>query len=114
MQKRKTILDFVEVIEIRSLSDQKTLMGLELPELLKELAEEREVRAIAIYRHGELETDWSLHLRFTSDSDRVGRSQVGFRLVSLLREFGIVHHGLWKEMRRCTSTGRGNNRCRYI
>lgn len=98
----------IEIIEIRSLSDQKALLELDLPALLAELAEEKEVQSIAIYRHGELETDWSIHLQFASDTDQAGRSQIGFRLVSLLKEFGFVHHSTWIEMRRCESPDGGS------
>jgi hypothetical protein len=83
---------------------------LDVPALLEELAEEREILSITIYRHEELETDWSIHLQFVSDSDRAGRSQTGIRLASLLKEYGIVHHSIWREIRSCKSPDRASKK----
>ena len=72
-----------------------------------ELAVEKEVESIEMYCHGELETDWNIHIHYTSDSNQVGRSHFGLRFVSLLKEFGFVHHSIWKEMQRCESPNGG-------
>ena len=92
---------WVEIIEVRSLSNEKALLEPDLPALLAELAGEKEPDRIEIYCHGELKTDWSIHFHYTSDSEKASRSLLGLRLVSLLREFGFVHHSIWKEIQRC-------------
>ena len=94
---------WIEIIEIRSLSNKNALLELNLQALMAELKAEKNPHKIEIYRHGELETDWSIHLHYTSDSNQVGRSLFGVRFASLMKEFGFVHHSIWKEMRRCGS-----------
>ncbi len=52
---------------------------------------------VRIYRHTRLDTDLAVHLH----RDGAGRndcpSDVGIRLASLLREFGMVEHSVWVE-----------------
>ena len=98
---------WVEIIEIRSLSNDKALLEPDLPALLAELASEKEPERIEIYSHGELKTDWSIHLHYLSDSEMANRSLLGLRLDSLLREFGFVHHSIWKEIRMIQSPDGG-------
>jgi hypothetical protein len=90
---------WIEIIEIRSLSTKNALLELNLPTLMAEIEAEKKPLKIEIYRHGELETDWSIHLHYTSDSNQIGRSLFAVRFASLLEEFGSVHHSIWKEMR---------------
>ena len=94
---------WVEIIEIRSLSYKEALLELDLLALLNELVPEKDPEKIEMYRHGELQTDWSIHLHYNCDADKACRSLLGLRLVSLLREFGFVHHSIWKEVRRLES-----------
>jgi hypothetical protein len=94
---------WIEIIDIRSLRFPQALLELDLQALMAELATEKQVTRVEIYWHGELETDYSVHIHYRSDSDRVGRSQFGLHIVSLLKEFGLVHHSIWREMRSCES-----------
>ena len=94
---------WIEIIEIRSLSNKNALLELDLPAIMRELKVEQEPDSIEMYCHGEMETDWSIHFRYTSDSNQVSRSLFGLRFVSLLKEFGFVHNSIWKELRRCES-----------
>jgi hypothetical protein len=98
---------WVEIIEIRSLSNEEALLEPDLPALLSELGKETEPERIEMYRHGEVKTDWSIHLHYASDSGEPTRSLLGLRLVSLLREFGFVHHSIWKEVRMLESPDGG-------
>jgi hypothetical protein len=91
---------WVEIIDVRSLSHEEALLEPELPALLSELAAEREPERIEMYRHAELRTDWSIHIHYTSDSQEPVKSLLGLRLVALMREFGFVHHGIWREARK--------------
>jgi hypothetical protein len=95
---------WVEIIEIRSLSNTRALMEPDLTALLTELAAEKKPERIEMYCHGELKTDWSVHLHYISDSEKASRSLLGLRLVSLLRELGFVHHSVWKEVRMLETT----------
>jgi len=96
-----TKMRWVEIIEIRSFGNEKALMEPDLPALLEELAREKEAESIEIYCHGELKSDWSIHIHHSTEAKKVSRSLVGLRLASILKEFGFVHHSIWNEMRRC-------------
>jgi len=48
---------------------------------------------IRIYRHAKIESDLAIHL------DRDGASDVGTRLASLLRTYGMVEHSVWERMK---------------
>ncbi|UCF97326.1 MAG: hypothetical protein JSV89_19455 [Spirochaetaceae bacterium] len=92
---------WIEIIEIRSLSNTNALLDLNLQALMADPSAEKKLKKIEIYRHGDLATDWSIHLHYVSDSIDVGESPFGVRFASLMKEFGFVHHSIWKEMRWC-------------
>lgn len=95
---------WVEIIEIRSFGNKKELIVPDLPALLEELALEKTAESVEIYCHGQLKSDWSINLHYSTDSKKVNKSHVGLRLVSMLRESGFVHHSIWQEIQRCTLT----------
>lgn len=54
--------------------------------------------ALRIFRHGTLETDLVVHL-YREVSERDDRaSDLGTRLASMLRPYGIVEHSVWMEV----------------
>ncbi len=95
---------WVEILEIRSFGNKKALMVQDLPTLLKDYVVEKGLENIEIYCHGELSSDWSIHLHYCSEAAPANRSIFGLRLVSMLKESGFVHHSIWNEMRRCELT----------
>jgi hypothetical protein len=95
---------WIEIIEIRSLSTDNAMLDLNLEGLMAEPLAEMKPKKIEIYRHGDLATDWSIHLHYVSDSIEVGRSPFGVRFALLMKEFGFVHHSIWKEVQRCGSS----------
>lgn len=94
---------YIEIIEIRSLSIKKALLEMNLKAVMADSEAEKKPHQIEIYRHGELESDWSIHLHYLSDSNQAGKSLFGVRFASLMKEFGFVHHSIWQEMRSCES-----------
>lgn len=50
-----------------------------------------------IYRHARLDTDLAVHLQRESSRGIGQASNLGMRLASALREYGIVEHSLWVE-----------------
>lgn len=52
---------------------------------------------IRIYRHTKLETDLAVHLHQEVTGRSGQTSDVGTRLASLLREYGMVEHAVWVE-----------------
>ena len=56
--------------------------------------EELEVR---LYNHSKLANDIAVHLHREASATGGGPSEVGTRLVALLKEFGMVSHSVWTE-----------------
>ena len=52
---------------------------------------------IRLYRHTRLETDLAVHLHREITGRSAQASDVGTRLASLLREYGMVEHSVWVE-----------------
>ena len=82
----------LEIIHLRLAGDSpQTLVDV----IRKSIGSEPDLMEVRIYRHTRLETDLAVHLHRESAgrNDRV--CDVGIRLASLLREYGMVEHTLW-------------------
>ena len=54
--------------------------------------------SIHIYQQEELETDLLVQLHYGADAGGEGTADLGERLASLLREYGMIEHSVWKEL----------------
>ena len=90
-------MKWMEVIEIRSVGDNRARLESQLQSLIKEVNQEAELQAIKVYKHVMLETDFSIHLYHETKEAEIGRSSLGLRLVSALKEFGLVNNNVWIE-----------------
>ncbi len=82
----------LEVIHLRmSGDDQESLVNL-VRAAVKDAAGSPDVR---IYRHARIEGDFLVHLHREGDGQRDQVSELGLRLVSLLRFHGLVEHSVW-------------------
>jgi hypothetical protein len=87
---------WLEIIKLRSAGNHTGLPEGLFPEIANshkniELAEMR------IYRHADLETDFSLHLYWESEQPEQTGSTLGIRLAHALKEFGLIDHSIWIE-----------------
>ena len=53
---------------------------------------------VRIYRHAKLETDLIVHLHRDAAGGPKGTCELGARLASVLREYGMVEHSVWQEL----------------
>ncbi len=90
-------MKWLEIIEIRSVGKNRTEMELQLKNLIDEVKQETRQQAIKVYSHITVETDFSIHLYNDSKSADISGSPLGQRLVSALREYGLVNHSVWIE-----------------
>lgn len=84
----------LEIIHLRLAGDSpQTLVDV----IRKSVSSEPDCIEVRIYRHARLATDLVVHLHreVTGRSDQA--SDVGTRLASLLREYGMVEHSVWVE-----------------
>jgi hypothetical protein len=90
-------MKWLEVIQVRSVEKGSGLMeALRTP-----MAGEGQSGPVKIniYRHAGVETDWSVHLHWTSPLPERNGSALGLRLARAFQEFGLVHHSVWVEIR---------------
>ena len=69
----------------------------ELEELIAEVVRAGEEEGVQVYRHSRIDTDLLVQLRRQGEEGAGGPSELGSRLVSLLRDHGIVEHSVWVE-----------------
>lgn len=67
----------------------------ELEELIAEVVRAGEEEGVHVYRHSRIDTDLLVQLRREVEEGADGPSDLGSRLVSLLRDHGIVEHSVW-------------------
>ena len=91
-------MKWLETIELRSVECHRELLESQLQQLLLDVNKETEAQAIAIYHRVMIDSDVSIHLFHDSTHVERGGSSLGVRLVSSLKEFGLVNHRVWIEM----------------
>ena len=96
------IMLWVEIIELRSVGGNLTLLKSQLQSLIKEVNKGAELQAIKIYKHAVLENDFNIHLFHDSKNVDVYGSPLGLQQVSGLTEFGLVNHTIWVEAHNST------------
>jgi hypothetical protein len=88
-------MQWIEIIELRTRSHRGVLQELDVESFLTDASLAVKPCAISIYRHGSIETDFSIHLIYDSKQADIHGSALGERLASLLKEFGLVNHTVW-------------------
>jgi hypothetical protein len=69
--------------------------------LLFDLVQDANVRSsldIQIYRHCELATDWSVHVRYTRGMTESGRQTLGSTILASLEGLGSVYTSTWERI----------------
>lgn len=86
----------IRVLEIIHLRLARIGSG-ELKELVAEVVRAAEEEGVRVYQHSRIETDLLVHLHREVEEGCDDPSELGARLVSLLRDHGIVEHSVWVE-----------------
>lgn len=88
-------MKWLEVIRLRSA--EKCLAVLD--ELLISISkvDQTGLAEMKVYRHADLETDFSLHLYWDAERMEQQGSTLGLRLTQALKKFGLVDHSVWIE-----------------
>lgn len=91
-------MKWIETIEIRSLPDMKDILELQLKKFLEKLNEESGEQSIRIFNKLYLDTDYVILLINNSSKVTQRGSQLGQRLASALKEFGMINQNIWSEI----------------
>lgn len=84
----------IRILEIIHLRLSRSGAG-ELAEMIAEVVRVGREEGVRVYRHTRIETDLLIHLHRQAEESSGGPSELGSRLVSLLRDHGIVEHSVW-------------------
>ncbi len=90
-------MKWLEIIELRTVACNRKLLEMEMKELIIELDKETKKQQIKTYSRVMVNTDFSIHLFHDSKNGENGGSELGIRLSSALKEFGLVNHSIWIE-----------------
>ena len=91
-------MKWLEIIELRSVGSNLELLESKLDKIINEVEDEIKNQAKA-YSRVQIDTDFSIHLYHDSKKVENSGSELGLRLASALKEFGLVNHSIWIEMR---------------
>jgi hypothetical protein len=87
-------LKILEIIHIRFVAEKPDSM---IESIRKSIDSSPGVEFSTIYRRDELKTDLAIHLQRNDAGEHGTASDIGIRLASALKEFGLVEHTVWKE-----------------
>jgi hypothetical protein len=90
-------MKILEIIELRSASQQLNSLKPELLSLISKLNKETSNCSLKIYQHLSVDTDFSIHLHYDSDQADNNGSTMGLKIISILKEFGLTYHRIWIE-----------------
>ena len=88
-------MKWLEIIEIQSVGNYQALVELNLMNLLNEFKSNKKDQTIKVYSNVSVVTDFSIHISNESNKVSVQGSDLGTRLVSMLKAFGLVNYTIW-------------------
>ena len=92
-------MKWLETIELRSVDGNRKFLEPQLQKLISEVDKETKKQAIKIYNRVMIDSDFSIHLFHDSNKSEDSGNQLGFWLASAFKEYGLVNHSIWIEMR---------------
>ena len=90
---------WLEIIELRTLDCNRGQLESEIQKLIGEMNREAKNRTVKAYLRAVIDTDFGIHLLHDSTEIEYGGSALGLSLASSLKEFGLVNHSIWIEMK---------------
>jgi hypothetical protein len=88
-------MNTLEIIHLRLAGDHPEVLVDGIRETVESEGNSIDVR---IYRHTTLETDLVVHLHRDVSGGLRLTSDLGARLASVLRDYGMVEHSVWREL----------------
>ena len=88
-------MKWLEVIELRAVDGHRELVDSKLNTLIDEVCARSKKQKVMAYRRALVDSDYSIHILHESDPVENFGSPLGVRIVSALREFGLVRQRVW-------------------
>ena len=90
-------MKIIEVIELRSLTLNRSTLKEKLKSIFKEIVREDEIMKISWYYRFGVDSDFCIQIIFDSAEPNFEVSQVALQLVNELKNYGLVNHSIWIE-----------------
>ena len=90
---------WLEIIELRTVDCNRGQLESQIQKLIGEMNREAKKREVKAYLRAVIDTDFRIHLLHNSMNIEHGGSSLGLSLASALKEFGLVNHSIWIEMK---------------
>ena len=90
-------MKYLEIIELRSVTKNKGILISQIEQILYDLRREFKEKDVHSYSRIQIETDYSIHLFHEAETVTPCGSEIGLRLATILREYGLVNHSIWRE-----------------
>ncbi len=87
-------MNWIEIIELRSLSLKPEKLK-EFKQTVTEKEQKGGIKGLEIYHSVSVATDTSIHIHWITRDDLIGKSTLGLRLASEMKQFGRVNHTIW-------------------
>lgn len=95
----KNTLKWLEIIELRTgTNNTERLEGI-LQSLVEAFREGNDQGKIKIYKSHAIHSDYCIHLIHKSTEPDTNGSPLGLNLVASLKQFGLLNHQIWHEMK---------------
>lgn len=91
-------MKLLEVIELRSLNITQSELTTYMKKFLDDINSPK-VEKVKIYYNLNLDTDFSIHIFFNSYEPNSSDNLLGVQLVNELKQFGLVFHRIWIELK---------------
>lgn len=91
-------MKWAEVIVLRAAGSNREALESKLRKLIGDVEKEKKREAIKVYSRVLIDTDFCIRITHSSNQIKNGGSKLGLRIVSALKEFGLVNHSIWTEM----------------
>jgi hypothetical protein len=88
---------WVEVIKLRVSDANRDVLERQLSELVAKVDHKGGLRDVRAYHNAAVSSDLCVHLYWTTDRVMQQGSSLGLCLCHVLRESGLVSHGVWIE-----------------
>jgi len=95
----KNTTKWLEIIELRTGNNNTERLESILHTLVKSFDEGKNQGKIKIYRGNAIHSDYSIHLLHKSNMPDTTGSPLGLHLTTSLKQFGLLNHQVWHEMK---------------
>jgi hypothetical protein len=94
-------MKWMEIIELRSLGNTGKQLERQLLEIIDQVDKKGERQTAKLYTRMMIETEvFSIHLLNDTSEFKFEGSELGMRLVSTLKFYGLVNHTIWIEKQK--------------